>query len=323
MSRRFVALGNRSVEEGSARFCAERSRMIAILTRLRPQRHQPQILRYAQDDAVCLKSSGASHGRRHGRAAGESGFVLLSVLVLVALMLLALAVAAPKVTEDIRRDKENEFYHRGLQYQRAVRLYYRRFQRYPTSLDQLENTNEIRFLRKRYKDPISGKDDWRLIHFGEAKVPQVGFFGQPRGIGTPAAALGTPTAGLSTFPSQGIGPSQTAGTTGTASTGDPASATPVSLSSGSTISVGPIVGVSSTSAKESIRTYRKQAHYNQWEFVYDPIQEQAMATTLGPSTGAGATPGAAGAASTPGGYSGPVTPGTLNPPPQTPAPPVQ
>jgi hypothetical protein len=38
-------------------------------------------------------------------------------------------------------------------------------------------TNEIRFLRKRYKDPITGQDDWRLIHMGEAKVPPMGFFG--------------------------------------------------------------------------------------------------------------------------------------------------
>ncbi len=36
--------------------------------------------------------------------------------------------------------------------------YYKKFGRYPTRLEDLENTNNQRYLRKRYKDPITGKD---------------------------------------------------------------------------------------------------------------------------------------------------------------------
>jgi len=69
--------------------------------------------------------------------------------------------------------------HRGNQYVRAVQLYYRKTGHYPGSVDQLEKTNNIRFLRQRYVDPMTGKPDWRLIHVGEAKTTLKGFFGQP------------------------------------------------------------------------------------------------------------------------------------------------
>jgi len=92
----------------------------------------------------------------------EDGYLLLTVLVMVFLLLLALSVVAPKVAKEIQRDKEQEAVQRGLQYRRAIQLYYKKFGAYPGDIKQLEKTNEIRFLRKRYKDPITGQDDWRL-----------------------------------------------------------------------------------------------------------------------------------------------------------------
>jgi type II secretory pathway pseudopilin PulG len=124
--------------------------------------------------------------RRNG--AGEQGYILLAVLFMVVLVLIALSVAAPKVAADIERDREVEMIHRGQQYVRAIKLYYKKFGAYPPNLDALEKTNEIRFLRKRYKDPITGKDEWHLIHFGENKTPSYGFFGQPIG-GTGGSTL--------------------------------------------------------------------------------------------------------------------------------------
>ncbi len=120
----------------------------------------------------------------------EDGYLLLTVLVMIFLMLLALSVAAPKVAKEIQRDKEREAMERGLQYRRAIQLYYKKFGAYPTDIKQLEKTNEIRFLRKRYTDPITGKDDWRLIHMGQAKVPPLGFFGQPLQAGLSSVSTG-------------------------------------------------------------------------------------------------------------------------------------
>jgi len=123
---------------------------------------------------------------------GEQGYILLAVMFMVLMVMIALTVAIPKVTADIERDREVEMVHRGKQYVRAIKLYYKKFGAYPPNMDALVKTNQIRFLRKRYKDPMTGKDDWHLIHFGENKTPSYGFFGQPLGGvgGSPLAGVG-------------------------------------------------------------------------------------------------------------------------------------
>ena len=50
------------------------------------------------------------------------------------------------------------------------------FGRYPAKIEDLELTSQQRFLRKRYKDPITGKD-FRLLHYGEAKLALGGMGG--------------------------------------------------------------------------------------------------------------------------------------------------
>ena len=37
-------------------------------------------------------------------------------------------------------------------------------------MEALENTNRMRFLRNRYVDPFTGKDDWRLLHAGPGGI---------------------------------------------------------------------------------------------------------------------------------------------------------
>lgn len=100
---------------------------------------------------------------------GERGYVMLLLLLMVAVMIIGLAIIVPSVAFDIKRDREEEMVHRGVQYSRAIRLYYKKFGRYPAKIEDLEKTNQIRFLRKRYKDPITRKD-FKLLHYGEAKM---------------------------------------------------------------------------------------------------------------------------------------------------------
>ena len=92
----------------------------------------------------------------------EQGFMLVGLIVAIFFVLLALSVAAPKMAQELRREREVEAVHRGNQYVRAIRLYYRKFGHYPGSIEQLEKTNNIRFLRQRYVDPMTGKADWGL-----------------------------------------------------------------------------------------------------------------------------------------------------------------
>jgi type II secretory pathway pseudopilin PulG len=138
--------------------------------------------------------------------ASEQGYVMLIAIFLVALLVISLSVAAPNIARSIRRDRDLETFHRGMQYRRAIQLYYRKFHAYPPNVDALVNTNDIRFLRKKYTDPMTGQDDWKPIMFGQNKTPTaMGFFGQP--LSGNASTLA------------GIGPSGGAGLTGTPNNG--------------------------------------------------------------------------------------------------------
>jgi len=155
------------------------------------------------------KSCRLALAHRRGERSSEQGYILLAVLFLVVMVLISLSIAVPKIAADIERDREMELIHRGKQYIRAIKLYYKKFGAYPPNLDALEKTNEIRFLRKRYKDPITGKDEWHLIHFGENKTPSYGFFGQPIG--------GTGGSTIAGIGPGGVGSSLTASTFGSSS----------------------------------------------------------------------------------------------------------
>jgi hypothetical protein len=70
----------------------------------------------------------------------------------------------PRVAFERQRDKEALLIDRGEQYSRAIELYARKMKKYPQNLDDLEHAQTVRFLRRRYKDPMTGKDEWRLVH---------------------------------------------------------------------------------------------------------------------------------------------------------------
>lgn len=178
----------------------------------------------------------------------ESGFLLLTVIFLSVVLLISLAIAAPKIAMSIQREKEIETIHRGEQYKRAIQLYYRKFGSYPTSIDQLVQTNQIRFLRKRYKDPMTGKDDWKPVYFGQAHVRPLGFFGQPlsgiAGIGAASVAMGGMSgsmyaASTTTTDANGVPVASPDGST-TGSSSSPASTTGTGF--GGTSSTGPSFG---------------------------------------------------------------------------------
>jgi type II secretory pathway pseudopilin PulG len=124
------------------------------------------------------------------RKPSEDGYILLGVLILLFIFVILMSVALPRIAASIQRDREVETMERGKQYIRAIQLYYRKFNAYPPSIDALVKTNEIRFLRKRYKDPMTGKEDWKPIAFCQNKAPiAMGFFGQPLGAASGCGVL--------------------------------------------------------------------------------------------------------------------------------------
>jgi type II secretory pathway pseudopilin PulG len=221
----------------------------------------------------------------------EEGYILVAVIFMLAILMISLSVAAPAIKREIQRDREIETMQRGKQYIRAIKMYYKKFGAYPPSADALLKTSEIRFLRKKYIDPTSGKDEWKPIHFGQNKTPTaMGFFGQPLGGSTLAGTgpsggngiAGATTLGGSTSPASATTPSATGSPTDPTSGSPGASTTSSTASTGPTFGGGGIIGFSPNSPKPSILTYKKKNHYNEWEFVYDPLADRM---TVGGNTG--------------------------------------
>jgi type II secretory pathway pseudopilin PulG len=267
----------------------------------------------------------------------QAGYTLLLVVFLVATMIIVAASAAPNVLMQGRRDKEEEMVWRGQQYQRAIGLYYRKFGKYPTKVEDLtRQTNGVRFLRKAYTDPIN-KDDgsWRFIYVG----PNGQLIGSLRQTSLLQTALSTPgltgalisggglqplsppgaTLGATTGTNQAPGTGPAGQQTNTATTANPLESQPQPL--GGTVLGGNIIGVGSKIKQPSIRVYLGGDTYQQWEFIWNPTGQMALPgqTPVNPNV----NPTSAPSGTNPNGPEGqqpqqnPQTPGVNVPPPPT------
>jgi type II secretory pathway pseudopilin PulG len=221
--------------------------------------------------------SAAARPRRGARPLRrQQGFMILLAVFLVALVALTLAATVPAIIAQIRRDKEVEMIHRGVQYARAIKKYSRKTSGgYPTTIEQLLETNHIKFLRQRYKDPITGKD-FRLVHQGDPQLTAV-MTGLPIQGGNPFApqspnAPGQPSASPSPTPA----PADAQPSPSPSST--PTEGSSGSTPGGQTFGGGPIVGVASISKKKAFHIFNKKDHYNDWLFMYS---SQLMPDILG------------------------------------------
>jgi len=126
----------------------------------------------------------------------EDGYALMMVVFFTFLMLAAAMVAAPRILQEGKREKEKEMIWRGRQYVRGVKLYYRKMGRFPTSIDDLTKpkTGSLRFMRQAYKDPMNGEDgSWRLIYVGPAGQ-LIGSLKPPQSLQLPTGGAGLGTA---------------------------------------------------------------------------------------------------------------------------------
>jgi type II secretory pathway pseudopilin PulG len=221
----------------------------------------------------------------------QRGYMLITLMLALALIAIGLLTVLPEVGQQVRRDREEEMRHRGTAYMRAIQHFYKKFGRYPTRVEELENTNNLRFLRKRYKDPINrdpatGKErDFKFLHQTDIHLNIGPVLGQAPGQSLLGGQGGNGNAGAL------LGALQQAGAPGTqtVTNGDsgnqpdaegnanPAESSPtnsVTSSSsgfnGQTFGGGPILGVASTSKAKTIRVFYEKNHYNDWLFIYVP-----------------------------------------------------
>ncbi len=299
----------------------------------------------------------------------DGGYLLLAILLMMALMIIAAMAVAPRIVQQIKRDREEEMIHRGTEYARAIKKFYKKNGRYPSSLDDLDKNTQIRYLRKRYKDPLTKDGKWKLLNYGDiqtllnasapgtpaAALGQGGAattggtsgFGSNSGFGNNSSSFGNNsgtgnnssgtvnlnfggnqqqqqqqqqvqqqlpganTGGFSTNSDQGSNsegvpgnPGVSAGQSGsdqgfvtsnTPASGNQQNGQPGSSNSQSSspfgqnttgnnqqFGGGAIVGVASLSKDPTIRIYNKKKTYDQWQFIYNPIMDQANVLLRGP-----------------------------------------
>ena len=134
----------------------------------------------------------------------QRGYMMLTLMLALALVTIGLLTVLPAMKQQILRDREDEMRHRGTSYMRAIQHFYKKLGRYPMRVEELESTNNLRFLRKRYKDPMNvdpatGKErDFKLLHQTDISLNSGLVLGQIPGLsGAPGAIPGQAQGGFS------------------------------------------------------------------------------------------------------------------------------
>ena len=237
---------------------------------------------------------------------GNRGYAMAALLVGMSVMAVLMSALLPVWSQMARREKEEELIFRGKQYARAIGLFQRKYANTaPPTIDVLV---EQRFLRKKYKDPITG-DDFQPI-FANQQLQQAG--GGTAQVAGRAGQQATTT--VST-------PAQQPLQAGFNSTGVGAQ--------------GGVIGVTSKSKDTSLKIYNGRNHYNEWTFVYlQTSRRPGENVNLQGMPGQGGRPGQPNGqqqqpfgmqpGNMPGGFGGrggqqfPQPPGQQQPPPQVP-----
>jgi type II secretory pathway pseudopilin PulG len=247
---------------------------------------------------------------------------MAALLVAMSVMAIILATAMPVYQTIARREREAELIFRGEQYARAIALFQRKYANaLPPDVDVLIDQ---RFLRKKYKDPITGGDFQFLgptsAELAEAlsTTPQQAQdalrgrgagargtsspFGRSQATGPGAQQSGrsmqsgpgfTPIGRGTTFSPTGRGAQTAAGQAANAQAG------------------GGILAVASKSTQTSMRLYNGKDKYNQWVFM----ALQSSLAAGGPPGSGGQTPGGRGGRAGGRGGIGPGRSGTTPPSP--------
>jgi type II secretory pathway pseudopilin PulG len=214
----------------------------------------------------------------------ERGYAMAALLVGMSIMAVALSVALPIWHTAAKRERETELIFRGQQYARAITLFQRKYANtFPPNLDILLNE---RFLRKKYKDPMTKDGEFQLLYLGAQPAPgapQAGRGGTQPGVAP--GGVGFPTAPATV-------PGAPAGVVGAVQGG----------------ARGGITGVASKSTENGLRLYNGRQKYNEWAFIPVETSLSAGAPTggltpngRGGQPGRGVPPGRGGRAPQPGG----------------------
>lgn len=215
---------------------------------------------------------------------------MVALLVGMSVMAVLLGAALPVWNKQAQREREEEYLFRAHEYARGVMKFQRRAGpgTLPPTLDVLV---QQRFVRRKYKDPLSGEDFQPVFQtVNQPGQPGAGAFG----AATPGAA--TPgAAGQGTGTTSPLGGTPTSGFGGTPTAGQ-----------GTPMPGAGVIGVVSKSKKSSIKIWNGRTRYDQWAVTYQDVKPgKGLPPDVIQALGAGGAAGAGGfgqpvAAPTPG-----------------------
>ena len=188
-----------------------------------------------------------------GPRKGIGGYTLVALLVGITVASILIASVLPLASAQAQREREAELIFRGLQYAEGIRVFRRRFGRYPNSLKELIEVKP-RSARKLWMDPMTKDGEWGIISIAGTPL-------------TPGGGAATPTPGPFTRPTPKPTPKPTPG----------AFAPP---GAGGTGTIGPVMGVYSKSTEKGYRLWEGREIYSEWRFTE---------ASLGKGTGADAS----------------------------------
>jgi type II secretory pathway pseudopilin PulG len=192
-----------------------------------------------------VSSTERQRSRRSRQSGRARGYTLVVLMIGMTVMSILIASVLPLASAERQRDREAELIFRGRQYAEGIRIYRRRYGRYPNTLKEMLETRP-RTLRKLWKDPITDSDNWGLITM-TTLVPIV-----PTPTGPNRTPVPSPTP--SPTPSTGIFGDKEPG-----AGGQP---------------IGPIMGVYSLSKKKGYRLWNGREGYDEWHFDESSLTPQ-------------------------------------------------
>jgi hypothetical protein len=286
-------------------------------------------------------------GKPRAVRSNESGYALLMALVMIMALIVGSQVALQNMKTQGRREREEEMIWRGNQWVRAIRIYYRKKGNYPqTAKDLKEGLPGVHFLRlAAYNDPTNADtndDSWRFIYtnaggqligsvrYGSlqqmalmdqngGKLPAVQAAALP-GVSASSMALSTFSLSGANTGSNSLGTAnQTSSPTTVANATSPlAQLKPTGPVDGPVLG-GFLTSVAGRANRDSVKVYHGGKKYKEWEFIWNPLEDQVQAVqqglgNLGQATYPGQAPAQTGKPASD--NAAPPSPGSAAPPTQ-------
>lgn len=183
-------------------------------------------------------------------SSGERGFTLAGLIVIMTIISIIVAYTVPKQWSIVmRRERDRQTIFAMKQYARAILAFQDKNKAFPTSLQQLKDARNPRFMRGNGEipDPLTGEVDWVLLP-----------------VGTPMATGQAPP-GVQAAPQPVVNPQQQASPTNTP------------VTPGSQTMAGGFVGVRPGKTGEAFVEFNGKKNYEEWTYTVEDLKQEIEA----------------------------------------------